>query len=792
MRFTLNWLKRHLETDLDLYQIAKKLTTIGLEVESCCDPRQMFKNFKLARIERVERHPNADRLNVCIVSDAHGIKHRIVCGASNVHEGLTAVLAQPGALIPCSNEVLSKSKIRGIESEGMMCSYDELSLQSGNESHGIIDLGSDIDLSTPVGEALGFDGGILDISITPNRGDCFSIRGIARDLAAAGAGKFIVGEEISCQSSFEFPMHINYENNDACSRYAPVIAFRVIRGIKNGKSPEWLQSLFRTVGMNSISSVVDLSNLWLMDSGRPLHIYDLNKISGELSIRFAKNKERFLDLKGNRHILHQDMLVAADEKDIVCLLGVMGGIKTACDENTTDILVESGLFDPIFISRTGTFLDITSDSRTRNERGIDRDSCVPGLEAVTRAIIDVCGGTASNICVVGTHPHIDRSIRLTKKKLDLIAGYEMDWGNAKKILLKLGLKEVSSSGESSSFLVPSWRSDLSIEEDLIEEVFRIVGFDNIPECKFDTSINIDDIGLKRENTIMAVKRLLVSGGLSEVVSYSFIKSNYADAFKEKKKVIQLLNPISEELSAMRPSIIPSLILAALRSLNYGQSHVELCESGNVFFDACMQETHISGLRAGNFQDRSWANKDRKVNVFDAKNDLMAALGYFDIAEKDVVVKQDAPSYYHPSRSGTIYIGKRKVGHFGELHPKINKLFSMNEAVACFELVMDSFDPPQKSIKYNDKVFPKINRDFSFTFAPTAAIGSILWSIYKVDKKIAKADVFDSFVMEDGKRSIGITVMLDAVDRTLTENEAQVISDKIIKLMEEAGGELRKK
>ncbi|MDR2681832.1 MAG: phenylalanine--tRNA ligase subunit beta [Holosporaceae bacterium] len=791
MRFTFNWLKRHLETDWDIYQIAQKLTTLGLEVDDFCDPKVMFRNFKLARIEHVEQHPNADKLKLCVVADAHGKKWRIICGAGNVHKGLTGILALPGAIIPRSGDVLSHSKIRGVESEGMLCSYDELSMPSdGND--GIIDLGPDINLSMSVGDALGFDGGILDVSITPNRGDCFSLKGIARDLAAAGVGKFVVPDDISSKSSFEFPLHINYEKSDACSCYAPVIAFRVIRGIKNGQSPDWLRSLFRAVGMNSISSVVDLANLWLMDSGRPLHVYDLNKINGQLTIRFAKNKEKFFDIKGQEYVLHQDMLVAADEKNVLCLLGVMGGSRTACDENTTDILLESGLFDPIFVSRTGTFLDITSDSRTRFERGIDRDSCVAGLETVTRAIIDVCGGTASNICIVGTHPKVDRSIQLTKEKLDSLSGYEIDWSTAKKILLKLGLKELSSSGEVSTFLVPSWRSDLGIEEDLIEEILRITGYDNVPEKKIDTQLEGDNTILQQENTLMAIKRLLASCGLSEVVSYSFIKSTYADAFKEKKKVIQLLNSISEDLSTMRPSLIPGLILAAIRSLNYGQSHVELCESGNVFYGACMQETHIAGLRAGDFQDRSWIQSHRKINVFDAKSDLMTALGYFGISEKDVTIKQEAPSYYHPSRSGTVYLGKKKIGHFGELHPKINKLFAVSEIVACFELIIENCDVSPNNIPYNHKVFPKINRDFSFIFDSSVAIGPILASIYKIDKKIVKADVFDSFELENARKSIGIAVTLDAVDRTLTEDEAQVISERIIKFVEEAGGELRKK
>ncbi|MDR2268026.1 MAG: phenylalanine--tRNA ligase subunit beta [Holosporaceae bacterium] len=791
MRFTFGWLKRHLSTDWSAKKIAERLTPIGLEVESFLDPDVVFKNFKLVRLERVERHPNADRLKVCIVSDCNGKKAQIVCGAKNVLEGLVGVLALPGAIIPNSGAQLSKSKIRGVESNGMLCSYEELSLPM--EGDGIIDLGHDIDLSTSVGDALGFQGGVFDVAVTPNRGDCFSVKGIARDLAAAGAGTFLAPEEKCHKSSFAFPLQINYNNSNACCKYAPVIAFRIIRNLENGPSPESLQSLFRSVGTNSISSVVDLSNFLMMDSGRPIHIYDLDKIDGQITISFAKNKEKFIDIKGKEHVLQQDMLVAADKKDVLCLLGIMGGAKAACSENTKNILIESALLDPIFISRTGSFLNINSDSRTRFERGIDHDSCVPGLEAITSLIVNTCGGTASDICVVGTHPKVKRTIELTQKKLHSISGCDVNWATAKKILKKLGLKEVATSEESARFLMPSWRADLNVEEDLVEEILRINGYDNICGEEFCVSVNAEDRLLERENTIIAIKRLLCSVGLSEVISYSFIKSEYADAFRENRKAVQLLNPISDDMSVLRLSLLPSLILAATRSLNYGQSHVEICESGNIFFDACLQEMHVAGLRAGDYSDRSWAKKNRKADVFDVKGDLMTALSYFGIAERDVITKPEAPSYYHPSRSGSICVCKKNVGYFGELHPRINKLFSLSEPLLCFELMVDKIPAmPSKNNSNSDKVFPKIIRDFSFVFDQSLPVGSVLSAIYALDNKIVKADIFDLFDIDDKKKAVGITITIEATDRTLTEQEAQTISNKIIKLVEETGGKLRER
>ena len=790
MRFTFNWLKRYLSTDLDIQQISQKLTAIGLEVDKLEDPESIFKNFKLVQIECVEPHPNADRLKICVVKDASENRLNIVCGAKNVYVGLKAVLATTDAVIPSTNTVLKKNKIRGVESEGMMCSYEELGIQSDND--GIIDLGSDVDLSVSVGDVVGYDGGIFDVAITPDRGDCFSVKGIARDLAAAGAGAFINHPESACKSSFDFPIKIEYEKGDALCKYAPMMAFRVIRGIKNAESPDWLKERLKSVGINSFSAAVDLSNLCLVDSGRPIHIYDLNKIEGDLRIRFAGSKEKFVDLKGNEHLLHKDMLVSSDRNDILCLLGIMGGEKAACDLNTTDILIESALFDPIFISRTGAFLNITSDSRTRFERGIDRDSCVSGLEEISKAIVDICGGTASNIHIVGTQPNTQHNVTIRKNKLDSISGCDINWEKSKQILKRLGLKEINSQEEQSTFLIPSWRSDLNIEEDLVEEILRIVGYDNVRAEKIDLSITKENKILEKKNAVIAIKRLLASCGLSEVISYSFIKLEHAELFKEDNKLLHLLNPISEDFSVMRPSLIPSLILAAKRSVKYGESPVKLFEAGNVFSNSCNQELHISGLRLGDVQERSWLEKSRTADIFDSKADILMVLSYFGISEKDVTINSKAPSYYHPTRSGSVYYKGKKVGYFGELHPKFNKIFSIDEIVTCFEFTSTELNIVPKDYNYNTKVFPKINRDFAFVFDSKVSVGNLINEIYKIDSRISKAYIFDCFDMSKEKKSVGFSVTLSAPDRTLTEEEATEVSDKVMKYIKNAGGELRKK
>ena len=790
MRFTYNWLKNYLSTELSANQIAEKLTSIGLEVESFEDPSVVFDKFKLAQIESTEKHPNADRLKVCEVIDSEGKKYHIVCGAPNARAGLKTILALPGAFIPGSGVILKKSKIRGIDSEGMMCSRDELALPDASDGHGIIEIDPETDLSVSIGEILGYDGGIFDISITPNRGDCFSVKGIARDLAAAGAGTLIESEQVACKCAFDFPLNIHKEYG--IHNYAPFIALRVIRGIKNGESPTWLKQCLKAAGMNSISTIVDLSNLWLVDRGRPLHVYDLNKIEGDISIRFAKNKEKFVDIKGNERILQGDMLVTTDRKDILCLMGVMGSAKAACDENTTDILIESAFFDPISVSKAGGFLNITSDSRTRFERGIDRESCVPELENVTKTIIELCGGEASSIFTAGEISKNDQPIVLTKEKLNSIAGFEVDWKQAKNVLLRLGLQLKSESEDGMTFIAPSWRHDLNIEEDLVEEILRLIGYDAVIEQKVEPLVKGKDKQLTSLRDRTALKKLLTSKGLSEVISYSFIKTEYAEAFKENKKLLLLLNPISEDLSVMRPSLLPGLILAASRTLNYGKTHVELMEAGDVFYDECRQESHIAGIRIGEIHDRSWLDQNRKTDVFDAKADLLAVLKYYGISEKDITIKKDLPSYYHPSRSGAVFLGRKLIGYFGEMHPKICKLFSVNERIICFEVILDNITPLQKKVEFSSKVFPKIERDFSFVFDAKALVGNLIGEIYKLDSRVIKADIFDCFEMSHQKKAVGFTITLGANDRTLTEDEANEVSTKVINHITKFGGELRTK
>ena len=791
MRFSFNWLKKHLETKLSISQVAEKLTAIGLEVDDILDPEVAFENFKLVKVENAEKHPNADKLKLCTVIDGDGKQYQIVCGAPNARTGLTAILALPGALIPASNEVLKKSKIRGIESQGMMCSFDELAIETDEECDGIIEVPEGTDLKTSVADVLGLDGGILDVSITPNRGDCFSLKGIARDLAAAGAGKFINDEANLCKVNSGTSTEVSYEDQ-VIFDYAPQMSFRAIRGLKNGESPKWLKDALRNAGINSISSVVDIANYCMVDCGTPFQIYDLDKINGNLNIRFANRGEKFTDFKGDQYVLNSNILVSEDnDHKPLCLLGIKSGNKIACDEKTTNILIESAYFDPDCIARTGIYLDAISDSRTRFERGIDREGCINSLEQVSRMILEICGGSAEKIFTIGRTTHQNKSVKLSKQKLKSVSGCDIDWNRVKSILTNLGLTMTQEDNSSATFVIPSWRHDLSIEEDLVEEVLRINGYDNVQEQPLSmVSVGVDSL-LKNSQQTINLKKLLAFRDMSEVVAYSFTKKDYAELFKRDHKLIFVTNAITTDFEVMRPSLLPNLLKTAVLSLNYGEKSASIFEVGHVFVDSCEETTHISGIRTGTTSSRNWLNKKRDYDVFDIKSDFFAVLNFYGINIKNLRIETNAPSYYHPSRSGAVYLGKALLGWFGELHPKIGKLFGISRRIMAFE-ILPSVEGLKKNRNktYSNKVFPKIERDFSFTFGAKDAVGEIVNGIYKLDKLITKVDIFDSFEISSTQKSIGITVILDAVTRTLTEDEASEVSNKIITYVEKLGGKLR--
>lgn len=928
MRFSLNWLKNHLSTQANIYQIAEKLTSIGLEVEFVKDPDAIFKNFKLVEIETAEKHPNADKLKVCTVKDFENNKMTIVCGAKNARVGLKTVLAMPGAIIPSTNDVLKKGKIRGIESEGMMCSYTELAIKSAEpDFDGIIEISANLECK--VGDALGYDGGVIDIAITPNRGDCFSINGIARDLCAAGVGEFLEYEhhkksnekfnffkqnfkhKISYKNVKTPPVKIDFTFN-LQDEICPFIKMQSIKNVKNTKSPQILRQMLESAGINSISLLVDLANWWMLDSGQPLHVYDLGKIRGNLVMRYAKNGEKFIDIKGNEHTLSSDMMVAADDKNILCVLGIMGGQAAMCDENTTDILIEAAVFDPVSISTTGSKLNLLSDARTRAERGIDCKLSEHVLNYMTESVLlmneENCDIEVSDIEIFGMEKFKERIINLKQSKIISIIGYEIDFSVVKNIMKKLGLNEVTNQNndhDEISFAVPSWRSDLNIPEDLVEEILRIIGYDNIIEQ------NIESVNINHDfNT--SVHKSLAANGMSEIISYAFINEKLANLLSEGKELIRISNPINVDLNVMRTNLLTSLLLAGKRGLNVGEANIALFESGSIFYKDLTkndshifaQEKHFAGLRIYN-STRHWLYNGKK-GVYDIKKDAFIALANYGIFEKDVKIHcaeigekakngesaeeigesgdnnncaaqtqgndengkicnnetkivakgdhknnhknnnktidkgkicenenydkemlciewetsdteskvhcvgrdkydknferyqngnkftfcQDIPSYYHPLRSGAIEFSKNVIGYFGQLHPKVNKFFDIKEPILVFELLMDKIVKKKQRLDYNDKVFPKVYRDFAFLFDAKQNVGNLINAIYKIDSKIIEVTIFDIFQIDEGQKSVAFSVVLGRNDCTLNEQESIEISNKIINHVEKTGGKLR--
>ena len=800
MRFSFDWLKRHLITSKTIDEIADILTFLGLEVEEVVNPEKIFKGFVIASVSNVEKHPNADKLRTCIATLADGSQKHIVCGASNLREGLKVVLALPGAVIPASGTVLKKSKIRGVPSEGMLCSLEELGLAA--ESEGIIELPDDISLSESIANALNLGGGILDISLTPNRGDCFCVRGIARDLAAAGAGELTETPIVFVNAQDEFNAEISIDDDDV-EKAAPLFAFRTISGVKNGQSPLWVQNFLKSANMKPISAVVDLANFVMLDIGRPFHVYDLDKIKNKLHIRYAQDGEVFSDLQGKNHKLSSDTLASFSGDDVLCILGIMGSDKCACDENTTNILLESASFDQVYLSTIGNKYNIVSDSRTRFERGVDPMWSIPGLDNVSSLILETCGGKASQITAFGRVPFAKSIIKITQKKLDNLAGFHIPLQDAIEILSNLGLWLISESEESAEFSAPQHRFDLAIEEDLIEEVLRIVGYDSVPlsrlECKKTSEGQAE---LANLTTITSLRSFACSCGLSEVVSFCFSDPKYSDLFasdvrSRSKDVITITNPISADLAVMRNSLYTWLLINAAKMMRYSNRSCNLFELGPVFSAPNRQELVLAGVRVGLHGERSWMNRDRNVDVFDIKSDLLSCLQHIgiDINKISYDVK-NVPSFYHPTRSANVLLGNKLIGSFGELRQNVCSAFDINTTAVAFEIYLDDIlKPAKRSYKStSDKIYQAVDRDFSFVFKSTGLGGvcanDVVSEIRKVSPLIKSVTVFDYYKIDETSIALGISIKIQSDVATLTDLEIKEVCNNVITATEKIGCGLR--
>ena len=792
MKFTLSWLKQHLETNSDIETILKKLTNIGLEVESSYNPSEALNGFIAAKIISTKPHPDADRLQLCLI-DTGTEEIEIVCGAKNAKEGLTTIYAPVGSTIPASGMKLKKAKIRGIESSGMLCSEKELNL--GDDSEGITELSDQISPGTSISKALDINDTYVEIAITPNRPDCLGIRGIARDLAAAGLGELIKEKQIKISASKEnLPVFIDAENNfEGCT----IFAGRLIKNITNNQSPDWLVKRLESIGVKSINCLVDITNFINFDRGRPLHVYDANKINNKIGARDAKVGEKILALDGKDYELKPGMCVIADNEKVLGIGGIMGGNESGSTIETNDVFIESAYFDPIKTALSGRALNIISDSRYRFERGVDPEYVIEGLNLATQMILDLCGGEAGEISLVDNLKFQPKKIKFDPKLVNKLTGIEIPNDKIVKILESLGF-DISNSW---NVVVPSWRPDIYGEADLVEEIVRIFGLDNIES---EPLLNLDQptkpILTKKQKQIKMIKRSIASKGLMETISYSFINNKESLNFGGGSSSLKIVNPISDELSEMRPTPLASLVSIADENFKKGYTDIGIFEVGPGFLGVEQDEqiTIASGLRIGTHRSEG-SGKDwqgfQKVSVFDAKEDVISVLELLNLNLESHKVERTAPDHYHPGRSGQIVTGGGDIlASFGELHPKIVKTKDFKVAVA-FEIYIDAIN--KQKIKSNLKIAPEISnlqplkRDFSFIVSSDTEAQTIINTAKQSDKSFIKdVKIFDQFLGENEK-SIAIEVIIQPKEVTLTDEQIESISKKIIKSVEDkTKGKLR--
>ena len=796
MKFTLSWLKEHLDTEASLEDILDKLTIIGLEVEKVTDRAEGLESFVIGHVLEASPHPDADRLRVCRV-DVGGEEFQVVCGAPNARTGMKGVFAREGSYVPGIDLTLKKAEIRGVESSGMLLSEREMGLS--DEHDGIIDLAED----TPVGavaiEVMGLNDTIIEIAITPNRGDCLGVRGIARDLAAAGIGALKPLNSTPVPSAFESPIKVELDFPDDKKDACPYFVGRMVRGVKNGPSPTWLQDKLLAIGLRPISALVDITNLVTFDLGRPLHVFDVAHVEGHIRPRLAKPGEKLAALDGKTYELDAEMCVIADDTKAEGLGGVMGGEASGCTEETTDVFIECAYFDPIRTAMTGRKLNLMSDARYRFERGVDPAFLEDAMEIATRLVIELCGGEASEVVIAGAAPPWQREITLRGERVATLGGVDVDADETVRILNVLGFETTSTDGDYVA-QVPSWRPDIVGEACLVEEVVRIFGYDKIPTVSVNLDGQMPSAALSAEQRRRSMaRRTLASRGMTEAVTYSFLAAKDAALFGEISPSVHLGNPISADLDVMRPSMLPNLINAASRNAARGISDSALFEVGPQFTGDAPEDQAVacSGIRVGATGPRHWSDAPRPTDVFDAKADAMAVLADLGVAVDRLQITTDAPDYFHPGRSGALRQGPKNVlAWFGEIHPRVLKTMDGPGPIAGFEIFIDNLAPP-KAKKGTARAhltlspYQKVSRDFAFVADEGVKASALAAAARNADKAlITGADVFDVFTgasLGEGKKSMALSVTLQPTDKTLTDAEIEAVADKIIANVAKATG-----
>lgn len=802
MKFTLSWLKNHLETEASLATICATLTALGLEVEGMQNRAALLAPFKIVAVLEAAKHPNADRLRVCKVDTGSGIL-QVVCGAPNARGGMKTVLARPGDIMPESGEALKASKIREVESQGMLCAADELGL--GDDHDGIIDLPPDAPVGATYAGYAGLDDPVIELKLTPNRPDCAGIEGLARELATAGIGRLKPTTPQPHPGTFQSPITVSLHFPEGQKHHCPHFVGRLVKGIKNGPSPAWLQNRLTAIGLRPISALVDITNFLTFAVNRPLHVFDAAKIKGQLVVRPAREGEQLAALNGKTYTLQEGMTVIADEAGVESLGGIMGGAASGCSETTTDVFIEAAYFDPIRTSKTGRLLQVTSDARWRFERGIDPAFTQAGMELATQMVLDLCGTAqtqVSDLVVAGAAPNKIQTQPLRFNRCRTLAGVDVPVAEQIRILTALGF-QVAAMGDQAQVTVPSWRPDIEGEADLVEEIMRVYGFDRIPAVSMTRQQAVTHAALTvPQQRVVRAKNALVQQGLLEAVTWSFMAADHAKLFGWSNEKLRLLNPISSELDVMRPSIVGNLALAAKRNADRGFPDLGLFEVGPVFMAADAQpesqQDVATALRAGN-TPRHWQTPPRAVDVFDAKADALAVLAACGAPAANCQITTDAPAWYHPGRSGTLRLGPLALGFFGELHPALLQALGIETPMVAAEVFINAMPLPKsggtaKPLLQLAALQP-VQRDFAFLVDDSISADKLVKAIRQADKAlITDVQVFDVYAgkgVATGKKSVACAVTLQPDKASFTEQQLDDIAAKVVAQVAKAtGGTLR--
>jgi phenylalanyl-tRNA synthetase beta chain len=816
MKFTLSWLKTHLETDASLVQITDTLTNIGLELEGVENRGAALAPFRIARVLEAAPHPNADRLRACRVDAGDGIVS-VVCGAPNAHTGMKAVFAGPGSFIPGTGTTLKVGEIRGVASAGMLLSAREMGL--GEDHSGIIELPADAPVGVPYVQWAGLDDPVIEISVTPNRGDCFSVRGVARDLAAAGLGTLKPFAPPAVRPVFDGGPRWEIAFPEAC----PWILGRTVRGVKNSPSPKWLQDRLTFIGLRPINALVDVTNFFTFDLGRPLHVFDVARLTGDVLTLRRGAGETMRALNGKDYVLDPEDCAICDDAGVQSIAGVVGGEATGCDETTTTVFIECALFDPVRIARTGRRHQIISDARQRFERGVDPALMPDALEAATALILELCGGEPGTVMAAGQEPHWQRDATMRFSRIAGFGGSDIPADEAVGSLERLGFAVRSRDEARVTVAVPSWRNDIAApivldqsptldpakaataatgcaeveaENDLIEEVLRLRGLDAVPPVSLprESPVPAATLTARQQRTALA-RRTLAAAGLVECVTFSFMARSEAERFGAVPDALRLINPIAADLDQLRPTPLATLALAAKRNAARGYSDVALFEIGPAFaLDAPDgQKLVAAGLRGGATQ-RNWLKPQRPVDVWDAKGDLWTLLMALGMPLESLQVTAEAPSFLHPGRSGLVRQGpKSEIGFFGEIHPRLLLALDLPAPMVMFELNLDAIPDPKRRRKAAADLpaFQPIRRDFAFLVDATVSADSVIRAARGAERSlITNVSLFDIYTgdkLPEGKTSLAIEVTFQPRERTLTDAEIEAASQKVIAAVAKATG-----